>query len=254
MSKCPHFEWKLILVLALNAGPNTHTHTPHTPPTHPPHTHPHPHPHTHTHTHTHTPHTPPHTHTTPHTKQQQQQQQLSVTNILQNLFSFSVSLKLNKEKSYERKSFDRKRNVSGVGDYLCLIFILLIPLRWVMFVFWRREQTRPTTNQRYNPMVTLFWRAVSMPNGGSLISPNNPNEATSESSCKMWFVHDPLSHITISPDAGKVYSAGKKSFDNFIMLVGVQGSLFHIAAGSPHAQKAWGSQDSLYKGQIQKLL
>ena len=38
------------------------------------------------------------------------------------------------------------------------------------------------------------------------------------------------------------------------MLVGVQGSLFHIATGSHHAQEAWGPQDSLYRGQIQKLL
>ena len=45
-----------------------------------------------------------------------------------------------------------------------------------------------------------------------------------------------------------------KRFDNFIMLVGVQGLLFHIAAGSHPVQEAWGSQDSLYRGQIQKLL
>ena len=45
-----------------------------------------------------------------------------------------------------------------------------------------------------------------------------------------------------------------KRFDNFIMLVGVQGSLFHIAAGSHPVQEALGSQDSLYRGQIQKLL
>ena len=38
------------------------------------------------------------------------------------------------------------------------------------------------------------------------------------------------------------------------MLVGVQGSLFHIAARSHPVQEAWGSQDSLYRGQIQKLL
>ena len=38
------------------------------------------------------------------------------------------------------------------------------------------------------------------------------------------------------------------------MLVGVQGSLCHIAAGSYPVQDAWGSQDSLYRGQIQKLL
>ena len=31
-----------------------------------------------------------------------------------------------------------------------------------------------------------------------------------------------------------------KRFDIFIMLVGVQGSLFHIAAGSHPVQKAWG--------------
>ena len=38
------------------------------------------------------------------------------------------------------------------------------------------------------------------------------------------------------------------------MLVGVQGSLFHVAAGSHPVKEAWGSQDSLYRGQIQKLL
>ena len=38
------------------------------------------------------------------------------------------------------------------------------------------------------------------------------------------------------------------------MLVWIQGSLFHIAAGSHSVQEAWGSQDSLYRGQIQKLL
>ena len=53
----------------------------------------------------------------------------------------------------------------------------------------------------------------------------------------------------------KVYSAQKKQrFDNFIMLVWVQGSPFHIAAGAHPVQEAWGSQDSLYRGQIQKLL
>ena len=45
-----------------------------------------------------------------------------------------------------------------------------------------------------------------------------------------------------------------KRFDNFIIFVGVQGSLFHIAAGSHPVQEAWGSQDSLYRGQIKKLL
>ena len=45
-----------------------------------------------------------------------------------------------------------------------------------------------------------------------------------------------------------------KMFDNFIMLVWVQGSPFYIAAGSHPVQEAWGSQDSLYRGQIQKLL
>ena len=44
-----------------------------------------------------------------------------------------------------------------------------------------------------------------------------------------------------------------KRFDNFIILVWVQGSLFHIAAGSHPVQKTWGSQDSLYRGQIQML-
>ena len=38
------------------------------------------------------------------------------------------------------------------------------------------------------------------------------------------------------------------------MLVWVQGSPFHIAAGSHPVQEAWESQDSLYRGQIQKLL
>ena len=39
------------------------------------------------------------------------------------------------------------------------------------------------------------------------------------------------------------------------MLVWVQGSPFHIAAGShPVQEEAWGSQDSLYRCQIQKLL
>ena len=45
-----------------------------------------------------------------------------------------------------------------------------------------------------------------------------------------------------------------KRFDNFIMLVWVQGSPFHIAARSHPVQEAWGSQDSLYRGQIQKFL
>ena len=34
-----------------------------------------------------------------------------------------------------------------------------------------------------------------------------------------------------------------KQFDDFIMLVWVQGSPFHIAAGSHPVQEAWGSQD-----------
>ena len=38
------------------------------------------------------------------------------------------------------------------------------------------------------------------------------------------------------------------------MLVLVQGSPFHIAAGSYPVQEAWGSHNSLYRGQIQKLL
>ena len=38
------------------------------------------------------------------------------------------------------------------------------------------------------------------------------------------------------------------------MLVWVQGSPFHIAAGSHPVQEAWWSQDSLYRGQIQNLL
>ena len=42
-----------------------------------------------------------------------------------------------------------------------------------------------------------------------------------------------------------------KRFDNLIMLVCVQGSPFHIAARSHPVQEAWGSQDSMYRGQIQ---
>ena len=42
-----------------------------------------------------------------------------------------------------------------------------------------------------------------------------------------------------------------KRFDNFIMLVWVQGSPFHIAAGLHPVQEVWGSQD---RCQIQKLL
>ena len=38
------------------------------------------------------------------------------------------------------------------------------------------------------------------------------------------------------------------------MLVWVQGSPFHVAAGLHHVQEVWGSQDSLYRGQLQKLL
>ena len=45
-----------------------------------------------------------------------------------------------------------------------------------------------------------------------------------------------------------------KRFDNFIMLVWIQGSQFRVAAGSHPVQEAWGSQGSLYRGQIQKLL
>ena len=57
------------------------------------------------------------------------------------------------------------------------------------------------------------------------------------------------------PDTTKVYSAEKNQrFDDFIMLVWVQGSPFHIAARSHPVQEEWGSQDSLYRGQIQKLL
>ena len=37
------------------------------------------------------------------------------------------------------------------------------------------------------------------------------------------------------------------------MLVGVQGSRFHTAAGSQPVQEDWGSQDSLYRGQFQKI-
>ena len=45
-----------------------------------------------------------------------------------------------------------------------------------------------------------------------------------------------------------------KRFDNFIMLVWIQKAPFHIAARSHPVQEARGSQDSLYRGQIQKLL
>ena len=45
-----------------------------------------------------------------------------------------------------------------------------------------------------------------------------------------------------------------KRFDNFIKLVWVQQSLFHIAAWSHPVHEAWRSHDSLYRGQIQKLL
>ena len=45
-----------------------------------------------------------------------------------------------------------------------------------------------------------------------------------------------------------------KRFDNIIMLVWVLGSPFHIAAESHPVEEVWGSQDSLYRGQIQKLL
>ena len=44
-----------------------------------------------------------------------------------------------------------------------------------------------------------------------------------------------------------------KRFDNFLMLVWVQGSPFHIAAGSHPVQEAWGSQDSLYRGSNSKV-
>ena len=61
-------------------------------------------------------------------------------------------------------------------------------------------------------------------------------------------------HLIGRPLAKFTQLKRNKRFDNFIMLVGVQGSLFHIAAGSHPVQEAWGSQDSLYRGQIQKLL
>ena len=38
------------------------------------------------------------------------------------------------------------------------------------------------------------------------------------------------------------------------MLVWVQGSVFQIAAGSHPVQEIWGSHDSSYRDQIQKLL
>ena len=45
-----------------------------------------------------------------------------------------------------------------------------------------------------------------------------------------------------------------KRFHNFIMFLWVQGSIFHIVSGSHPVQEARGSKDSLYRGQIQKLL
>ena len=54
-------------------------------------------------------------------------------------------------------------------------------------------------------------------------------------------------------DASKKLKRNKR-FDNSVKLVWIQGSLCHIAAGSHPVQEAWGSQDSLYIGQIQKLL
>ena len=55
-----------------------------------------------------------------------------------------------------------------------------------------------------------------------------------------------------------------KEFGDFIMLVWDQGPIFHIAIGSHPVQEpgghkivctgTWRSQDSLYRGQIQKLL
>ena len=48
-------------------------------------------------------------------------------------------------------------------------------------------------------------------------------------------------YIPLRQKATKVYSAERnKRFDNFIMLVWVQGSPFHIAAGSHPVQEAWG--------------
>ena len=38
------------------------------------------------------------------------------------------------------------------------------------------------------------------------------------------------------------------------MLVRGQGSKFYITARSHPVQEAWGSQDSLYRGQIQNML
>ena len=43
-------------------------------------------------------------------------------------------------------------------------------------------------------------------------------------------------------------------FDDFIMLVWGQGWIFQMAAGSLPVQEACGSQNSLYRGQIQKFL
>ena len=41
-----------------------------------------------------------------------------------------------------------------------------------------------------------------------------------------------------------------KRFEDLIMLVWTQGSIFHTAAGSHPVQEAWGSQDNLYRGQM----
>ena len=77
--------------------------------------------------------------------------------------------------------------------------------------------------------------------------------------CHVWgafsgILVNPLA-LDSRPDATEVAQLKRnKRFDNFIMLVWVQGSPFHIAAGSHPVQVAWGSQDSLYRGQIQKLL
>ena len=69
--------------------------------------------------------------------------------------------------------------------------------------------------------------------------------------CKQW----PMKRHVLGRTLAKFTQLKRnKRFDNFIMLVGVQGSLFHIAVGSHPVQEAWGSQDSLYRGQIQKLI
>ena len=70
-----------------------------------------------------------------------------------------------------------------------------------------------------------------------------------------WENNDPQCLMNIGRKLRKFTQLKRnKGFDNVIMLVWIQGSPFHIAAGSHPVQEAWGSQDNLYRGQIQKLL